>query len=196
MSSATPSKPDWDRLFETAGAQEGYFTTRQAAEAGYSPQLLLKHIRAGRVARVAPRHLPARPLPRGRARGAGRRLALVRAGRRHLAPDGARPPRALGRAARRTSTSRCRRPGGVGVSGCRPDVVLHHADVPPDERAWFGAVPVTQPAALAERLRARGPLARSAAPGRAAGPSPRPRRQRPSSATSKQALEPFGGLAA
>src|SRR5262245_4639642 len=46
------STPSWDRLFETAGAQEGYFTTQQAAEAGYSSQLLLKHIHAGRVARI------------------------------------------------------------------------------------------------------------------------------------------------
>jgi predicted transcriptional regulator of viral defense system len=49
---ASAAKPDWDRLFEVAAAQEGYFTTQQAAEAGYSSQLLLKHIRAGRVARV------------------------------------------------------------------------------------------------------------------------------------------------
>src|SRR5262245_64187480 len=45
-------KPSWDRLFEIASPQEGYFTTRQAAEAGYSPQLLLKHVRAGRIARI------------------------------------------------------------------------------------------------------------------------------------------------
>ncbi len=32
--------PDWDALFEIAQAQAGYFTTRQAASAGYSPQLL------------------------------------------------------------------------------------------------------------------------------------------------------------
>lgn len=32
--------PDWDALFEVAQAQAGYFTTRQAASAGYSPQLL------------------------------------------------------------------------------------------------------------------------------------------------------------
>ncbi len=44
--------PDWDRLFETAAAQEGLFTTRQAAEAGYSPQLLRHHIGAGRMVRV------------------------------------------------------------------------------------------------------------------------------------------------
>src|SRR6185295_13783337 len=47
-----PTRPDWNHLFETAGAQDGYFTTRQAADAGYSSQLLLKHIRAGRVART------------------------------------------------------------------------------------------------------------------------------------------------
>ena len=45
-------KPSWDRLYEMAGSQQGYFTTRQAAEAGYSSQLLLKHIHAGRVVRI------------------------------------------------------------------------------------------------------------------------------------------------
>jgi hypothetical protein len=25
------------------------------------------------------------------------------------------------------------------------DIVLHHADVPPEDRAWFGAVPTTNP---------------------------------------------------
>lgn len=33
--------PDWDSLFEVAQSQAGYFTTRQAARAGYSPQLLV-----------------------------------------------------------------------------------------------------------------------------------------------------------
>jgi len=47
-----PTKPDWDLLFETSSAQEGYFTTGQAAAAGYSTQLLFKHMRAGRVVRV------------------------------------------------------------------------------------------------------------------------------------------------
>jgi hypothetical protein len=26
-----------------------------------------------------------------------------------------------------------------------PDIVLHHADVPPEDRSWFGAVPTTNP---------------------------------------------------
>jgi predicted transcriptional regulator of viral defense system len=44
--------PDWDRLFEFAVGQEGHFTTKQAALAGYSPQLLLKYLKNGRVVRV------------------------------------------------------------------------------------------------------------------------------------------------
>ena len=46
--------PDWDELFELAQAQDGYFTTRQAARVGYSPQLLsylsdkkVTHVRRG-----------------------------------------------------------------------------------------------------------------------------------------------------
>jgi len=46
------SGPRWSRLYATAAAQDGYFTTAQAAEAGYYPQLLRKHLSSGRVARV------------------------------------------------------------------------------------------------------------------------------------------------
>jgi len=46
------TSPDWDHLFEFALGQEGHFTTQQAAEAGYSPQLLIKYIKSGRVLRV------------------------------------------------------------------------------------------------------------------------------------------------
>jgi len=44
--------PSWDELFDRAAGQEGLFSTAQAAEAGYSPQLLQKHLRAGRIRRV------------------------------------------------------------------------------------------------------------------------------------------------
>jgi predicted transcriptional regulator of viral defense system len=44
--------PNWDRLFDFAVGQEGHFTTRQAAVAGYSPQLLAKYLKNGRVTRV------------------------------------------------------------------------------------------------------------------------------------------------
>lgn len=44
--------PDWGALYSIAQAQSGYFTTGQAAAAGYSPQLLRKYLGNGRVARV------------------------------------------------------------------------------------------------------------------------------------------------
>jgi predicted transcriptional regulator of viral defense system len=44
--------PNWDTLFSVAQAQGGYFTTRQAAEAGYSPQLLHTYLGNGRIKRV------------------------------------------------------------------------------------------------------------------------------------------------
>ena len=42
----------WDRLYEIAEVQAGHFSTTQAAAAGFSPQLLDKHLRAGRIRRV------------------------------------------------------------------------------------------------------------------------------------------------
>ncbi|REJ80623.1 MAG: hypothetical protein DWQ36_05380 [Acidobacteria bacterium] len=50
--SARARHPDWDSLFEVAQGQQGYFTTAQAARAGYSPQLLYKYLRNGTVTRV------------------------------------------------------------------------------------------------------------------------------------------------
>jgi len=44
--------PDWNQLYEIAAAQEGYFTATQAETAGYYPQLLHKHLRRHRIARV------------------------------------------------------------------------------------------------------------------------------------------------
>lgn len=46
------SHPDWDALFGVAQAQGGYFTTRQAGAAGYSPQLLYTYLANGRMTRV------------------------------------------------------------------------------------------------------------------------------------------------
>src|SRR3954471_18756408 len=44
--------PDWGALFSIAEAQSGYFTTAQAAGAGYSLPLLHKYLANGRVLRV------------------------------------------------------------------------------------------------------------------------------------------------
>jgi len=50
--SDTTHRPDSVTLHRVAHAQEGYFTTRQAHEHGFSPQLLAHHVRAGRYERV------------------------------------------------------------------------------------------------------------------------------------------------
>jgi len=191
---ALANRPDWDRLFETAGAQEGYFTTRQAADAGYSSQLLLKHIRAGRVARTQRGiyrlvHFPAGEheelvtawLWSERVGVMSHQNALALSGLSDVLP--ARVHLTLPTAWRRR---RFRVPA---------DVVLHYADVPPEDRTWFGAVPTTNP------RRSLNDCARE-------GLSPDLLRQAAQQALRRglvtkaelgdveEALEPFGGLAA
>ena len=137
-----PAKPSWDRLFESASAQEGYFTTRQAAEAGYSSQLLLKHLRAGRVSRAQRGIYRLVHYPVGehedlvtawlwseRAGVISHQTALALHGLSDALP--AQLHLTLPAAWRKR---RFRVPAGV---------VLHHADVSPEDRTWFGAVPVT-----------------------------------------------------
>ena len=126
MAEVLPSSPDWSCLYETAASQEGLFTTRQAAEAGYSPQLLVHHVHSGRVLRLR------RGIYRLWSERAGvvsHQTALGLHGLSdalpahvHLTLPGA------------WSRRRLRVPGGV---------VLHHADVSAEERAWFGPVPTT-----------------------------------------------------
>lgn len=142
--SVSTKRPDWNLLYETASAQEGYFTTRQAAGLGFSSQLLLKHIRAGRVMRVHRGiyrlvHFPAEEheelvIAWLWSDGVGvvsHQSALALLGLSDVLP--AQVHLTLPQAWR---SRRFRIPDGV---------VLHHADVPPDDRSWFGAVPVTNP---------------------------------------------------
>lgn len=132
--------PSWDRLFEIAGAQAGYFTTQQAAAGGYSSQLLLKHIRGGRVVRAQRGiyrlvHFPASEheelvtawLWSGQAGVISHQTALSLQGLSDVLPT--QVHLTLPEAWRRR---RFRVPAGV---------VLHHADVAPEERSWFGPVP-------------------------------------------------------
>lgn len=44
--------PSWDALYEIAGNQQGCVTREQAREAGFSDQLLYKHVAAGNVERI------------------------------------------------------------------------------------------------------------------------------------------------
>ncbi len=44
--------PKWQALYDIAAAQEGLFTTKQTATAGYSPPLLARYQKTGRIARI------------------------------------------------------------------------------------------------------------------------------------------------
>lgn len=144
MAEATTTSPDWDRLFEIAAAQDGIFTTQQAAEAGYSPQLLAYHVEAGRMIRVWRRIYRLVHFPAGdhedltvvwlwseqegvfshQTALALHDLSDVLPAQVHLTlPDAWRK-------------RRLRVPDGV---------VLHYSDVPEGERRWFGPVPATAP---------------------------------------------------
>jgi predicted transcriptional regulator of viral defense system len=136
--------PDWDRLFEIAAAQQGMFTTQQAAEAGYSSQLLVHHLGAGTALRVRRGiyrliHFPAGEhedlvaawLWSERAGMVSHQTALALHGLSDALP--AHIHLTLPAAWRKR---RFRVPD---------DVVLHHADVAAEDRAWFGAVPITSP---------------------------------------------------
>ncbi len=139
---ATVSSPDWDRLYETAAGQEGLFTTTQAGEAGYSPQLLIHHLHAGRIARMrrgiyrlvhfpAGQHeeLVAAWLWSDRQGVVSHDTALSLRGLSDVLPQ--RIHLTLpGDWAKR----RFRVPAGL---------TLHFADVPRGERAWAGPVPTT-----------------------------------------------------
>jgi predicted transcriptional regulator of viral defense system len=48
---ASGTHPDWNRLYELASGQAGYFTSKEAGEAGFSLPLLQHHLDAGRVER-------------------------------------------------------------------------------------------------------------------------------------------------
>jgi predicted transcriptional regulator of viral defense system len=144
MDETPAGRPDWNRLFETAAGQEGLFTTRQAAEAGYSPQLLVHYVHIGRAVRVRRGiyrlvHFPAGEHEELVAAWLWSELAGVVSHQTALALHGlsdalpAHVHLTLPKAWRRR---RFRVPA---------DVVLHHADVPPEDRAWFGAVPTTNP---------------------------------------------------
>jgi predicted transcriptional regulator of viral defense system len=135
-------RPTWNRLYEVASGQEGHFTTQQAAEAGYSPQLLRKHIEAGRIVRVRRGiyrlvHFPA---------GEHEDLVVVwlwserRGVFSHQTALGLHglsdvlPSKIHLSVPASWSSRRLRVPAGV---------IVHHADVTKSERSWFGAVPAT-----------------------------------------------------
>ncbi|MDD9944077.1 MAG: type IV toxin-antitoxin system AbiEi family antitoxin domain-containing protein [Myxococcales bacterium] len=194
MVRARSGRPQWDLLYEIAASQAGLFTARQAAQAGYSLQLLVHHIQAGRMLRVRRGiyrlvHFPAGEhedlvavwlwseqkgvFSHETALGL-QDLSDVMPARTHLTLPAAWEKR------------RFRVPEGV---------VLHHADVAGTQRSWVGPVPITSVS------RTLNDLAQS-------GLSPELLRQAAHQAMRRglttqaelrdvdRALAPFGGLAA
>lgn len=143
MIELSPS-PDWDRLYAIAAAQEGLFTTRQAAEAGYSSQLLAHHLAARRMLRVRRGvyrlvHFPA---------GEHEELtALWLWSDQHgvFSHQTALALHDLSDAM--TSRLHLTLPTAWRSRRLRvpEDVELHYGEVAEAERSWFGPVPVTAP---------------------------------------------------
>jgi predicted transcriptional regulator of viral defense system len=138
-----PGAPDWSSLFGVAESQAGYFTTRQAAGAGYSPQLLaylvdkkIERVRRG-IYRLV--HFPASDhedlvvlwLWSEQVGAFSHETALAL----HDLSD-ALPSRVHMTLPRSWRSRRLRVPSGL---------VLHFADIADRDRASFGAVPLTAP---------------------------------------------------
>ena len=186
--------PEWDRLYEIAAAQEGLFTTQQAAEAGYSPQLLVHHIRGGRMLRVRRGiyrlvHFPAGEHEELVTVWLWSEQAGVLSHETALALHGlsdALPVQVHLTLPAAWNKRRFRVPEGV---------VLHHADVEPKERTWAGPVPITSVSRTLNDLATSGlspELLREAAHQALR----RGLTTRGELADVEYALAPFGGLAA
>lgn len=142
MRTEASNKPAWQALYDVAAAQEGLFTTRQAAAAGYSPPLLAHHQKAGRIVRVRRSIYRLVHFPPGDhedlvaawlwtdAQGVmSHQTALSLHGLSDVLP--ARVHLTLPLA---WQHRRLRVPEGL---------ILHHAPVLLDERTWVTAVPIT-----------------------------------------------------
>jgi predicted transcriptional regulator of viral defense system len=138
------SGPDWDHLYSTALGQDGFFTTKQALEAGYSLPLLVHYLRIGRAVRVRRGvyrliHFPAGDHDElviawlwSEQNGViSHQTALALHGLSDSLPTHIHLtlPIAWRRRRFRVPT----------------DIVLHHADIPQTERTWIGAVPIANP---------------------------------------------------
>jgi predicted transcriptional regulator of viral defense system len=142
--SAPARPPNWKRLYEIAAAQEGYFTTREAALAGCSPQLLAHYGHGGQIQRVRHDIYRLVDFPAGdheefvvawlwseRAGVLSHQTALLLHGLSDVLPAHIHLTLPLAWKRRRP-----RVPHGV---------VLHDACIAEEERTWVGTIPVTNP---------------------------------------------------
>ena len=185
--------PDWDQLYETVAAQEGLFTTRQAAEAGYSAQLLAHHVRGGRLVRIRRGvyrviHFPAGEHEELVTLWLWSKLEGVFSNESALALhelSDALPAQVHLTLPVEWRRRRFRVPDGV---------VLHHAEIASKDRSWAGAVPVTSIRRTLSDC-ARGGLSPELLRQAAQQALRRGLAVRDELTDVEHALEPFGGLA-
>jgi predicted transcriptional regulator of viral defense system len=141
---ASGTRPDWTRLYEVASGQAGYFTAKEAAEAGFSLPLLQHHLDAGRVERAQrgifrlvnfpptdQEGLVPTWLWSGREGTFSHETALALHQLSDALPAKVHVTVPTARAKRRLQIPR--------------NVILHFADLREDEREWKGPVQVTKP---------------------------------------------------
>lgn len=134
--------PDWPALLDLAVSQAGYLSTAQAADLGFSPELLIHHKHAGRLLRARRgiyrvSHLPPSDdedlvvlwLWSGQRGVFSHRTALAQHELSDILPAGVDMTLPAADARRRL-----RVPAGLR---------LHFGDLSPEERQWIGHVPVT-----------------------------------------------------
>jgi predicted transcriptional regulator of viral defense system len=144
MQSTRSSGPEWAHLYEVAAGQGGYFSARQAQEAGYSLPLLAHHMKRGRIQRARRGIFRLTYYPAGEhedlivlwlwSEQAGvfsHETALLLQDLSDALPAAYHLTLPAAWARRRL-----RVPGGVR---------LYYADVSESERRWVGNVPVTSP---------------------------------------------------
>jgi predicted transcriptional regulator of viral defense system len=142
MNSTPITTPKWQELYDTAAAQEGLFTTRQAAAAGYSDPLLAHYQKTGRIARIRRGiyrlvHFPSSEQEDVVTAWLWTDAIGVLSHQTALALQGlsdALPAQIHVTLPLTWRQRRLRVPKGL---------TLHYADIPKQDRSWNGAVPVT-----------------------------------------------------
>jgi hypothetical protein len=166
MNSVPVGDPKWQALYDIAASQDGLFTTRQAAAAGYSDPLLAHHQKVGRIARIR--------------RGIYRLVHFPTGGQEELVSAWLWTD-AMGVLVA-TRPFRCA--AGTNSSDPTADMETTAASRPERPRAPLrrctGTRSIMERRSAcnfhpphAQRLRSRGPLSRSAPPGYEASPRPR-----------------------
>jgi predicted transcriptional regulator of viral defense system len=138
----SPTEPLWQTLYNVAASQEGHFTTRQAAAAGYSDPLLAHHQKVGRITRIRRGIYRLVQFPPGEhedlvAAWLWADSAAVLSHQTALSLHGlsdSLPAQIHLTLPTSWQQRRLRVPKGLA---------LHYGDVPTKERTWVGAVPVT-----------------------------------------------------